>query len=122
MEAPESKTEGAGGETKSWETTGSEQYSITPFMSPSADFLTASQISSQVASFSRRTVKSTTETLVVGTLKAIPVSLPLRAGMTFPTALAAPVEDGIIFGPLPMPPLGSLTEVPSTVALEAVVA
>jgi hypothetical protein len=42
-------------------------------------------------------VRSTTETSGVGTLKAIPVNFPLKLGMTFPTALAAPVEDGMMF-------------------------
>ena len=42
-------------------------------------------------------MRSTTETSVVPTRKAMPVSLPLRAGMTTPTALAAPVEDGMMF-------------------------
>jgi hypothetical protein len=37
--------------------------------------------------FSNLTVKSTTETSGVGTLKAIPVILPLRLGITFPTAI-----------------------------------
>jgi len=75
-----------------------------------------------VASFFNLTVRSTTETLAVGTLKAIPVNFPLSYGRTNPTALAAPVEDGITFGPLALPPLQSLAEVPSTVTLEAVVA
>lgn len=55
-----------------------------------------SMISSYVASFLRRTVRSTTETSIVGTRKAMPVSLPLSSGSTEPTALAAPVEDGMM--------------------------
>ena len=51
------------------------------------------------------TVKSTTETLAVGTLKAIPVSLPLSSGITLPTALAAPVVDGIILFSADLPNL-----------------
>ena len=47
--------------------------------------------------FSRFTVKSTTETLAVGTRKAIPVNFPFIDGNTLPTALAAPVDDGMIF-------------------------
>ena len=35
-------------------------------------------------------------TKAVGILKAIPVSLPLSSGITFPTAIAAPVDEGII--------------------------
>ena len=42
-------------------------------------------------------VKSTTDTSGVGTLKAMPVNFPDNDGMTFPTAFAAPVEDGIMF-------------------------
>jgi hypothetical protein len=42
-------------------------------------------------------VKSTTETSGVGTLKAIPVNFPLKLGITFPTAFAAPVDDGMMF-------------------------
>jgi hypothetical protein len=33
---------------------------------------------------------------MVGTRKAMPVSLPLSAGSTLPTALAAPVEEGMM--------------------------
>ena len=47
--------------------------------------------------FSRRTVRSTTDTFGVGTRNAIPVSLPFSSGSTLPTALAAPVEDGMMF-------------------------
>ena len=61
------------------------------------------------------TVKSTTETSAVGTRNAIPVSFPFNSGMTFPTALAAPVEAGIIFWNAPLPSLQFLFEGPSTV-------
>jgi len=43
------------------------------------------------------TVRSTTDTSGVGTRKAIPVSFPFSSGITFPTALAAPVEAGMMF-------------------------
>jgi len=43
------------------------------------------------------------------------VSLPLREGMTFPTALAAPVEEGMMLLPTERPPRQSLWEGPSTV-------
>ena len=33
---------------------------------------------------------------MVGTRKDIPVSLPLSEGMTLPTALAAPVDEGMM--------------------------
>ena len=39
----------------------------------------------------------------VGTRKAMPVSLPLRWGSTTPTALAAPVEEGMMFWAAPAP-------------------
>ena len=50
------------------------------------------------------TVKSTTETLGVGTRKAIPVIFPLSSGITLVQALAAPVEAGIM---LEAPPRAS---------------
>merc|ERR1719238_544820 len=79
-------------------------------------------ISSIVAPFASTQVRSTTETSGVGTRKAMPVSLPFRAGSTLPTALAAPVEDGMMFWPAPRPPRQSLPEGPSTVFCVAVVA
>ena len=75
-----------------------------------------------MASFWSLTVRSTTETSGVGTLKAIPVSFPLSSGMTLPTALAAPVEDGMMFWPAPRPPLQSFPLGPSTVFWVAVTA
>ena len=42
-------------------------------------------------------VRSTTETSGTGTRNAIPVSFPFSSGITFPTALAAPVDAGITF-------------------------
>mmetsp|Transcript_17286 Transcript_17286/g.44284 ORF Transcript_17286/g.44284 Transcript_17286/m.44284 type:complete len:236 (+) Transcript_17286:406-1113(+) len=59
---------------------------------------------------------------MVGTRKAMPVSLPLSAGSTLPTALAAPVADGMMFWPAPRPPRQSLPDGPSTVFWVAVVA
>ena len=41
-------------------------------------------------------LRSTIETLAVGTRIAVPSSRPLSSGSTRPTALAAPVEVGII--------------------------
>ena len=63
-------------------------------------------------------MRSTTETLVVGTLNAIPVSFPFNSGMTLPTALAAPVEDGITLHPAALPALQSCPpfDGPSTVS------
>jgi hypothetical protein len=68
------------------------------------------------------TVKSTTETLMVGTLKAIPVNLPANYGSTKPTAFAAPVDDGMILVEAALPALQSFLEGASTtfyVAVEA---
>uniref|UniRef100_A0A8C9ZTF4 Uncharacterized protein n=1 Tax=Sander lucioperca TaxID=283035 RepID=A0A8C9ZTF4_SANLU len=67
-----------------------------------------------VAGLDRRHVRSTTDTSATGTLNAMPVSIrlvspsvlddnkcvcpyPLSSGMTLPTALAAPVEAGMMF-------------------------
>merc|ERR1712086_744435 len=91
-------------------------------MGPLAASLILAQISSLLVSLANLTVKSTTDTSGVGTRKAIPVSLPLSSGITLPTALAAPVEDGIIFWDAPRPPRQSLPEGPSTVFCVAVVA
>jgi hypothetical protein len=42
------------------------------------------------------------------------VSLPLSEGITLPTALAAPVDEGMMFALAPRPPRQSLAEGPST--------
>ena len=53
--------------------------------------------SSLISKFSSvKKVKSSSETVGVGTLIAIPSSLPLSSGITSPTAVAAPVLVGII--------------------------
>src|SRR5690349_5533343 len=93
-----------------------------PFIGPSEAALIAALISSYFAAFSKRQVKSTTETSAVGTRKDMPVSFPLRAGITLPTALAAPVLEGIMFDDAPRPPRQSFFEGPSTVFCVAVVA
>src|SRR5690606_36138158 len=82
----------------------------------------AALISSYLAGFARRQVRSTTETSGVGTRKAMPVSLPLSSGITLPTALAAPVAEGMMFWAAPRPPRQSLAGGPSTVFWVAVVA
>merc|ERR1712046_542251 len=71
-----------------------------------------------------RHVKSTTETSGVGTRKAMPVNLPLTAGMTLPTAFAAPVDDGMMLAEAQRPPRQSLPPRlgPSTVSCVAVIA
>jgi len=60
------------------------------------------------------TVKSTTETFIVGTLKAIPVNFPYNSGNTSPTALAAPVDDGIMLVDAALPALQSFLDGAST--------
>jgi len=60
-------------------------------------------------------VRSTTDTSVVGTRKAIPVSFPFSSGSTLPTALAAPVALGMMLVLAVRPPRQSLFEGPSTV-------
>ena len=46
-------------------------------------------------------------------LKDIPVSFPLSSGRTLPTALAAPVEEGMMLPPAARPPLQSFLLGPS---------
>ena len=69
-----------------------------------------------------RQVRSTTDTSGTGTRNAIPVSLPFSSGITFPTALAAPVEDGMMLVAAVRPPRQSLLDGPSTVFCVAVYA
>ena len=58
----------------------------------------------------------------MGTRKDMPVSLPLSAGSTTPTALAAPVLLGMMFSRMPRPPRQSFLLGPSTVFCVAVAA
>merc|ERR1739845_330158 len=97
MPAPTSKMDEDLQVTKSVDTTSSSVQSKTPFIGPAAASLIAATISSYLAPFSIRQVRSTTDTSGVGTRKAMPVNLPLRAGKHLPTAFAAPVEEGIMF-------------------------
>merc|ERR1719168_591983 len=124
MPAPTSKMEEDLQLTKSVDTTSSSVQSRTPFMSPAAYSFTAATISSYLAGFSKRQVRSTTETSGVGTRKAMPVSLPFTAGRTLPKALAAPVDDGMMLCDAQRPPRQSLPprEGPSTVSCVAVMA
>merc|ERR1711988_80222 len=71
-----------------------------------------------------RHVRSTTDTSGVGTRKAMPVNLPFRDGKHFPTAFAAPVEEGMMFCDAQRPPRQSLPPRlgPSTVSWVAVIA
>lgn len=50
------------------------------------------------------------------------VNLPFKLGMTLPTALAAPVDEGMMFPLTLRPPRQSLLDGPSTVFWVAVVA
>lgn len=52
---------------------------------------------SYLAGYSRQQVRSTTDTLVVGTRKAMPVISPFSSGMSLPTAVEVPVDAGIMF-------------------------
>jgi len=67
-----------------------------------------------------RKVKSTTDTSAVGTRNDIPVNFPFVAGRTSPTALAAPVLEGMMLMAAARPPLQSFFEGPSTVFWVAV--
>src|SRR6516164_8186530 len=122
MPALASNTQVHGSPIKSDETTSSSVYPMMPFMGPSAAAFRATLISSYLAGLAKRHVKSTTETFTVGTRNAIPVNLPLRSGMTLPTALAAPVLEGMILLAAARPPRQSLFEGPSTVFCVAVIA
>src|SRR5215203_755609 len=82
----------------------------------------AAQIASYVAGLTSSTVRSTTDTSEVGMRNDMPVSFLLSSGMTLPTALAAPVEDGMMFSRMPRPPRQSLFDGPSTVFCVAVAA
>ena len=52
----------------------------------------------------------------------MPVSFLFSSGMTLPTALAAPVLDGMMLSMMPRPPRQSLLDGPSTVFWVAVAA
>mmetsp|Transcript_20215 Transcript_20215/g.68618 ORF Transcript_20215/g.68618 Transcript_20215/m.68618 type:complete len:224 (-) Transcript_20215:191-862(-) len=84
----------------------------------------AALMASSSAGVRRRAVRSTTDTSAVGTRKAMPVSLPLRAGITLPTALAAPVDAGMMLSLAVRPARQSLPPLlgPSTVSWLAVMA
>jgi hypothetical protein len=53
---------------------------------------------------------STTEISTVGTLNAIPMSLPCRDGITLVAAVGVPVEEGIMFPDADQPPLQSFRD------------
>src|SRR3954466_8755994 len=93
-----------------------------PLRAPSDWALNSAQISLYDASLTSSTVRSTTDTSEVGTRKDMPVSFLFSSGITTPTALAAPVVDGMMFSRMPRPPRQSLLLGPSTVFWVAVVA
>ena len=80
------------------ETIGVCEYSIMP-RKPSLPeaILIAALISSAATSLSSYAKRSTTDPFRTGTLVAIQCNLPLSSGKTSPTAIAAPVDVGIIF-------------------------
>src|SRR5262245_23125850 len=67
-------------------------------------------------------VRSTHETVAVGTRNDMPVSLPFKAGMHSATALAAPVLAGMMFMYALRPPRQSFLLGPSWVGWVAVTA
>src|SRR5262249_31782485 len=81
---------------KSRDTSGSSLTARMPLSGPAAAARNASLTSWAVALRSSRAVRSTSETLGVGTRIAMPSSLPAIAGSTSLSALAAPVVVGII--------------------------
>lgn len=111
-----SKIEVLGSWLKSDETTASSVYPKIPLSSFSEAFLIVAQRSLYETPLANLTVKSTQETLMVGTLKAIPVNLPFKAGKTKATALAAPVVLGMMLAEAALPALQSFPpfEGPST--------
>merc|ERR1719159_2329441 len=105
---------------KSVETSSSSVKERTPFMYEPVAALRSLSISSMEVSFSAVKVKSTTETSGVGTRNAMPVSFPFKVGNTSPTALAAPVADGIMLQAAARPPRQSFADTPATVFWVAV--
>src|SRR6476659_1489662 len=93
-----------------------------PLSAPCDCAFISAQISSYVAGLLSSQVRSTTETSEVGTRNDMPVSFLFSSGMTTPTALAAPVDDGMMFSRMPRPPRQSLLDGPSTVFCVAVAA
>src|SRR5262249_55872673 len=86
-----------GSPLKSMETSSSSVTSRMPLRGPvAAAARNASFTAAWLARLVSSTVRSTTETLAVGTRMAIPSSLPFSSGRTRPTAVAAPVVVGIM--------------------------
>src|SRR3954464_6437979 len=93
-----------------------------PLSAPCDCAFISAQISSYVAGLLSSTVTATTDTSEVGTRDDMPVSFLFSSGITTPTALAAPVDDGMMFSSMPRPPRQSLLLGPSTVFCVAVAA
>src|ERR1700744_3081221 len=91
------KLDEAGLWLKSTDTNLSCTTSRMPFSGPeAAAAMIALLISSAVVGRLETNFRSTSETLGVGTRTETPSNLPFNSGKTRPTALAAPVEVGII--------------------------
>src|SRR5476651_2735250 len=90
------KEDDAGLWLKSTDTSLSCTTSRMPLSGPSAAPLMALLISSTLVARLAQNFRSTSETLGVGTRTETPSSLPFSSGNTRPTALAAPVEVGIM--------------------------
>merc|ERR1719487_1496903 len=105
---------------KSVDTSSSLVTPRTPFMYVCEAFFSRASISWMEVSRAAVKVRSTTETSGVGTRKDMPVSLPLVDGSTSPTALAAPVVDGMMLHAAARPPRQSFMDGPSTVFWVAV--
>src|SRR5271163_1064487 len=105
---------------KSDETTSSSVYPRMPLRYVSDAFFIAALISARLVTFVVLNVRSTTETVGVGTRNDIPVSFPFTSGHTRATAFAAPVVEGMMLIAAERPPFQSFFEGPSTVFWVAV--
>ena len=90
------KVDECGSWLKSIDTFGASVQPRMPFSWLAAASFTALLISATSVLREATNLKSITETLGVGTRIETPSSLPFSSGSTRPTALAAPVEVGII--------------------------
>ncbi|MNG17858.1 hypothetical protein D3C84_1018770 [compost metagenome] len=81
---------------KSLETSGSSLHSITPSGSWRAAFCRVALSASRLVGCSLVKVRSSSDTLAVGTRTARPSRRPASSGMTRPMVFAAPVLVGII--------------------------
>src|SRR5688572_5232165 len=79
-------------------------------------------MASRLVGFELRKVRSTADTSATGTRNDTPVSLPFNSGRHSATALAAPVEAGMMFVYALRPPRQSFLLGPSCVGCVAVTA